>query len=188
MEPTVINSAKTSWFWPAGGLPGHPPWAAVMGHCLEVPRCPQVMSSTFFLTVLSLCSPSNPAPWLGFRSKTGQSHYYKHKGLLQDEQQWLKTLEPCTLSLLQVSITEASFTPPLICSSRTLPFGLLLSATTLTVCYEAVGCQIITIITVSFPLPVQDEVFEFPGVTAGHRDLDRRAITLVTGSSGKISY
>lgn len=35
--------------------------------------------------------------------------------------------------------------------------------------------------------PVQDEVFEFPGVTAGHRDLDRRAITLVTGSSGKIS-
>nr|XP_042102221.1 ras guanyl-releasing protein 3 isoform X4 [Ovis aries] len=35
--------------------------------------------------------------------------------------------------------------------------------------------------------PVQDEVFEFPGVTAGHRDLDSRAITLVTGSSGKIS-
>lgn len=62
-----------------------------------------------------------------------------------------------------------------------------MSATTLTVCYEAVGCQIITIITVSFPLPVQDEVFEFPGVTAGHRDLDSRAITLVTGSSGKIS-
>ncbi|XP_044910632.1 ras guanyl-releasing protein 3 isoform X4 [Felis catus] len=35
--------------------------------------------------------------------------------------------------------------------------------------------------------PVQDEVFEFPGVTAGHRDLDSRAITLVTGSSRKIS-
>ena len=34
---------------------------------------------------------------------------------------------------------------------------------------------------------MQDEVFEFPGVTAGHRDLDSRAITLVTGSSGKIS-
>ncbi|MBZ3876847.1 Ras guanyl-releasing protein 3 [Sciurus carolinensis] len=35
--------------------------------------------------------------------------------------------------------------------------------------------------------PVQDEVFDFPGVTAGHRDLDSRAITLVTGSSRKIS-
>lgn len=35
--------------------------------------------------------------------------------------------------------------------------------------------------------PVQDEVFEFPGVAAGHRDLDSRAITLVTGSSRKIS-
>ncbi|XP_040586912.1 ras guanyl-releasing protein 3 isoform X1 [Mesocricetus auratus] len=35
--------------------------------------------------------------------------------------------------------------------------------------------------------PVQGEVFEFPGVTAGHRDLDSRAITLVTGSSRKIS-
>lgn len=38
-----------------------------------------------------------------------------------------------------------------------------------------------------FPLPVQDEVFEFPGVAAGHQDLDSRAITLVTGSSRKIS-
>ncbi|XP_031807120.1 ras guanyl-releasing protein 3 isoform X2 [Sarcophilus harrisii] len=35
--------------------------------------------------------------------------------------------------------------------------------------------------------PVQDEVFEFPGVAAGHQDLDSRAITLVTGSSRKIS-
>ncbi|MEJ1287160.1 RAS guanyl releasing protein 3 [Cricetulus griseus] len=35
--------------------------------------------------------------------------------------------------------------------------------------------------------PVQNEVFEFPGVAAGHRDLDSRAITLVTGSSRKIS-
>ncbi|XP_037384144.1 ras guanyl-releasing protein 3 [Talpa occidentalis] len=35
--------------------------------------------------------------------------------------------------------------------------------------------------------PVQDEVFEFPSVTAGHQDLDDRAITLVTGSSRKIS-
>ncbi|KAF6321642.1 RAS guanyl releasing protein 3 [Rhinolophus ferrumequinum] len=35
--------------------------------------------------------------------------------------------------------------------------------------------------------PVQDEVFEFPGVASGHRDLDSRAITLVTGSSRKIS-
>ncbi|XP_054423855.1 ras guanyl-releasing protein 3 isoform X1 [Pteronotus mesoamericanus] len=35
--------------------------------------------------------------------------------------------------------------------------------------------------------PVQDEVFEFPSVAAGHRDLDSRAITLVTGSSRKIS-
>lgn len=52
------------------------------------------------------------------------------------------------------------------------------------VCYEAVNCQIITII---FPFPVQDEVFEFPGVATGHRDLDSRAITLVTGSSRKIS-
>lgn len=34
---------------------------------------------------------------------------------------------------------------------------------------------------------MQDEVFEFPGVTAGHRDLDSRDITLVTGSSRKIS-
>ncbi|KAF5913080.1 hypothetical protein HPG69_009031 [Diceros bicornis minor] len=57
-------------------------------------------------------------------------------------------------------------------------------APTLMVCREAVRCQIITII---FPLPVQDEVFEFPGVAAGHRDLDSSAITLVTGSSRKIS-
>lgn len=35
--------------------------------------------------------------------------------------------------------------------------------------------------------PVQDEVFEFPGVAAGPQDLDHRAITLVTGSSRKIS-
>ncbi|XP_062065227.1 ras guanyl-releasing protein 3 isoform X2 [Lepus europaeus] len=35
--------------------------------------------------------------------------------------------------------------------------------------------------------PVQDDVFEFPGVAAGHQDLDSRAITLVTGSSRKIS-
>ncbi|XP_058524079.1 ras guanyl-releasing protein 3 isoform X1 [Ochotona princeps] len=36
--------------------------------------------------------------------------------------------------------------------------------------------------------PVQDDVFEFPGVATGHRDLeDSRAITLVTGSSRKIS-
>uniref|UniRef100_A0A8C5L7Y7 RAS, guanyl releasing protein 3 n=1 Tax=Jaculus jaculus TaxID=51337 RepID=A0A8C5L7Y7_JACJA len=33
----------------------------------------------------------------------------------------------------------------------------------------------------------QDQVFEFPGVTAEPRDLDSRAITLVTGSSRKIS-
>ena len=52
------------------------------------------------------------------------------------------------------------------------------------VCYEAVGYQISPII---FPFPAQDEVFEFPGVTAGHQDLDSRAITLVTGSSRKIS-
>ncbi|XP_027624218.1 ras guanyl-releasing protein 3 isoform X3 [Tupaia chinensis] len=41
VEPTVTNSAKTSWFWPAGDLPGHPPWAAIRGHCLEAPRYPQ---------------------------------------------------------------------------------------------------------------------------------------------------
>ncbi|XP_039388418.1 ras guanyl-releasing protein 3 isoform X5 [Mauremys reevesii] len=35
--------------------------------------------------------------------------------------------------------------------------------------------------------PVQDEVFEFPSVATGHQDLDGRAITLVTGSSRKIS-
>ncbi|XP_041880953.1 ras guanyl-releasing protein 3 isoform X4 [Corvus kubaryi] len=35
--------------------------------------------------------------------------------------------------------------------------------------------------------PVQDEVFEFPSVAAEHQDLDGRAITLVTGSSRKIS-
>lgn len=34
---------------------------------------------------------------------------------------------------------------------------------------------------------MQDEVFEFPGMAAGHQDLDHRAITLVTGSSRKIS-
>lgn len=35
---------------------------------------------------------------------------------------------------------------------------------------------------------MQDDVFEFPGVATGHRDLeDSRAITLVTGSSRKIS-
>ncbi|KAI4546924.1 hypothetical protein MG293_003479 [Ovis ammon polii] len=43
------------------------------------------------------------------------------------------------------------------------------------------------IIKQGYKCKVQDEVFEFPGVTAGHRDLDSRAITLVTGSSGKIS-
>uniref|UniRef100_A0A8C9QPH1 RAS guanyl releasing protein 3 n=1 Tax=Spermophilus dauricus TaxID=99837 RepID=A0A8C9QPH1_SPEDA len=43
------------------------------------------------------------------------------------------------------------------------------------------------LIIILFLLPVQDEVFDFPGVTAGHRDLDSRAITLVTGSSRKIS-
>ncbi|NXS62023.1 GRP3 protein, partial [Brachypteracias leptosomus] len=35
--------------------------------------------------------------------------------------------------------------------------------------------------------PVQDEVFEFPSAAAEHQDLDDRAITLVTGSSRKIS-
>lgn len=35
--------------------------------------------------------------------------------------------------------------------------------------------------------PAQDEVFEFPSVDAEHQDLDGRAITLVTGSSRKIS-
>uniref|UniRef100_A0A8B9PD88 RAS guanyl releasing protein 3 n=1 Tax=Apteryx owenii TaxID=8824 RepID=A0A8B9PD88_APTOW len=35
--------------------------------------------------------------------------------------------------------------------------------------------------------PVRDEVFEFPSVASGHQDLDGRAITLVTGSSRKIS-
>ncbi|XP_054977682.1 ras guanyl-releasing protein 3 isoform X2 [Sorex araneus] len=35
--------------------------------------------------------------------------------------------------------------------------------------------------------PAQDEVFEFPAVAAGHQDLYGRAITLVTGSSRKIS-
>ncbi|XP_070285101.1 ras guanyl-releasing protein 3 isoform X5 [Myotis yumanensis] len=40
-EPIVTSSAKTSWFWPAGDLPGPPPWAVVMGRCLEVPHCPQ---------------------------------------------------------------------------------------------------------------------------------------------------
>nr|XP_021145102.1 ras guanyl-releasing protein 3 isoform X4 [Columba livia] len=39
----------------------------------------------------------------------------------------------------------------------------------------------------SLPLPVQDEVFEFPSVAAEHQDIDGRAITLVTGSSRKIS-
>ncbi|XP_029793830.1 ras guanyl-releasing protein 3 isoform X3 [Suricata suricatta] len=43
------------------------------------------------------------------------------------------------------------------------------------------------IIKQGYKCKVQDEVFEFPGVTAGHRDLDSRAITLVTGSSRKIS-
>lgn len=36
-------------------------------------------------------------------------------------------------------------------------------------------------------LSVQDEVFEFPSVAAEHQELDGRAITLVTGSSRKIS-
>lgn len=85
------------------------------------------------------------------------------------------------------SSPAASFIPPLVFSSRTLPSGLLFFAPTLVVCCEAVRCQINTIIKVIFPLPVQDEVFEFPGVAAGHRDLDSRAITLVTGSSRKIS-
>ncbi|XP_016045406.1 ras guanyl-releasing protein 3 isoform X1 [Erinaceus europaeus] len=35
--------------------------------------------------------------------------------------------------------------------------------------------------------PAQDEVFEFPSVGTRHQDLDSRAITLVTGSSRKIS-
>ncbi|PNJ59126.1 RASGRP3 isoform 14 [Pongo abelii] len=43
------------------------------------------------------------------------------------------------------------------------------------------------IIKQGYKCKAQDEVFEFPGVTAGHRDLDSRAITLVTGSSRKIS-
>nr|XP_040127498.1 ras guanyl-releasing protein 3 isoform X3 [Ictidomys tridecemlineatus] len=43
------------------------------------------------------------------------------------------------------------------------------------------------IIKQGYKCKVQDEVFDFPGVTAGHRDLDSRAITLVTGSSRKIS-
>ncbi|KAB1266944.1 Ras guanyl-releasing protein 3 [Camelus dromedarius] len=43
------------------------------------------------------------------------------------------------------------------------------------------------IIKQGYKCKVQDEVFEFPGVAAGHRDLDSRAITLVTGSSRKIS-
>lgn len=41
--------------------------------------------------------------------------------------------------------------------------------------------------TIPPSLPVQDEVFEFPSVAAEHQDLDGRAITLVTGSSRKIS-
>lgn len=73
---------------------------------------------------------------------------------------------------------------PVVCLSRTLPIRLLLFAPTLMVCYKAIRHQIITTV---FPLPAQDEVFEFPGVAAGHRDLDSRAITLVTGSSRKIS-
>lgn len=93
VEPIVTSSAKTSWFWPAGDLPGRPPWAAVMGHCLEVPHCPQVMFSTFFPIVISRCSPSKPAACLGSGSETDQSHY-KYQGLIQGEQQWLKTLEP----------------------------------------------------------------------------------------------
>lgn len=76
---------------------------------------------------------------------------------------------------------------PLVCSSRILLVKLHLFAPTLMVCHKAVRCRRITIITTIFPLPVQDEVFEFPGVAAGHRDLDSRAITLVTGSSRKIS-
>lgn len=48
MEPIVTSSAKTSWFWRAGDLPGHPPWAVVMGRCLEARPCPQVMASTLF--------------------------------------------------------------------------------------------------------------------------------------------
>ncbi|OWK61249.1 Ras guanyl-releasing protein 3 [Lonchura striata] len=41
--------------------------------------------------------------------------------------------------------------------------------------------------TIPLSLSVQDEVFEFPSVAAEHQDLDGRAITLVTGSSQKIS-
>ncbi|KAF2978193.1 hypothetical protein EK904_006758 [Melospiza melodia maxima] len=41
--------------------------------------------------------------------------------------------------------------------------------------------------TIPPSLSVQDEVFEFPSVAAEHQDLDGRAITLVTGSSRKIS-
>ncbi|XP_023393562.1 ras guanyl-releasing protein 3 [Pteropus vampyrus] len=43
------------------------------------------------------------------------------------------------------------------------------------------------IIKQGYKCKVQDEVFEFPSVSTGHRDLDSRAITLVTGSSRQIS-
>ncbi|XP_019405248.1 PREDICTED: ras guanyl-releasing protein 3 isoform X2 [Crocodylus porosus] len=43
------------------------------------------------------------------------------------------------------------------------------------------------IIKQGYKCKVQDEVFEFPSVASGHQDLDGRAITLVTGSSRKIS-
>ncbi|XP_025072533.1 ras guanyl-releasing protein 3 isoform X4 [Alligator sinensis] len=43
------------------------------------------------------------------------------------------------------------------------------------------------IIKQGYKCKVQDEVFEFPSVATGHQDLDGRAITLVTGSSRKIS-
>lgn len=69
-------------------------------------------------------------------------------------------------------------------SSETLHIRFLASVPTVMVCYCTDWRQVT--ITLFFLL-VQDEVFEFPGVTAGHRDLDSRAITLVTGSSRKIS-
>ncbi|OXB71970.1 UNVERIFIED_CONTAM: hypothetical protein H355_003572 [Colinus virginianus] len=43
------------------------------------------------------------------------------------------------------------------------------------------------IIKQGYKCKAQDEVFEFPSVDAEHQDLDGRAITLVTGSSRKIS-
>ncbi|XP_074845811.1 ras guanyl-releasing protein 3 isoform X2 [Carettochelys insculpta] len=43
------------------------------------------------------------------------------------------------------------------------------------------------IIKQGYKCKVQDEVFEFPSIATGHQDLDGRAITLVTGSSRKIS-